>query len=69
MYYFQIQAGVFVDGDIVEADYPLHASCEIGWQDAGGLQQRKRIATFLRGSKAALVTTYIARSMAVSQAR
>ena len=33
----QIQAGVFVKGDVAEADHPLHSGCEIGWQDAGGL--------------------------------
>jgi len=51
----QVQPGVFVNGDVAETDHLLHLGCEIGRQDAGGLQEGKCVAAFLRGSKAALV--------------
>lgn len=37
--------------DVAEADHLLHAYCEIGWQNARGLQEGKCVTTFLRQSQ------------------
>lgn len=33
----EIEAGVFAHGHIAEADHPLHARCEVGWENTCGL--------------------------------
>jgi len=50
----QVPPGVFVHGYVAEADHLLHLGCEIGRQDAGGLQERKCVAAILWDAKLTL---------------
>ena len=49
--HIQIQAGVFMHGNVAEPDHVLHSGCQIGWYDARCLQKDKRVTTVLWHAK------------------
>ena len=54
MDHIQVQAGVFMHGHIAEANHPLHAGRQLGWQNPGSLQEGERITAVLRNTETPL---------------